>query len=370
MHFTTSISSYYLLIAAFASVSAQSNHSSDSVNVKWLGRTPKWQTGTTFGLPWSRGQHYPNSTRFSTSSGDQLQTWATAYWPDGSLKWTAHALPQSDDVLDEYTITVSSGAPSYGQGLSISNSADEITIDTGKIKATFPKSGKILISNIQTAAGKTVGQNGKLVLHSQSSVEPANATFFDFQSNIENVTVSQPASSKVRALVTVRGKHQSGDSHVDWLPFIARFYLYADSESIRLVHSIVFDGESGQDFITGIGVRFDVPLAGEELYNRHVRLSGDEGGLLSEAVKGITGLRRDPGEEIRKAQFEGRETPSLDVWDNRTSTRLQWIPDWNDYSLTQLSSEGFNLKKRTKAGQSWVKIPGESDQASFENMLI
>lgn len=349
----------FCFLVAIAGVSAQWNSSSESANVKWLGQTPKWQTGTTFGLPWARGKHHLNSTQFSASGGGDLQTWGTAYWPDGSLKWTGHALPQSDTALDEYTITASSGAPSSRRtGLQVSNSADEVTIDTGKIVVSFPKSGNVLISEIKTAAGKSVGQNGKLVLHSQSSVDASNATFFKFQSNIKNVTVSQSAASGVRALVTIHGNHQSEGDHADWLPFVARFYLYANSESIRLLHSIIFDGKAGEDFVTGIGVRFDVPLAGEELYNRHVRLAGEDGGLLSEAVKGITGLRRDPGAEIRAAQFEGKETPSLDDWDNRTSTRLQWIPDWNDYSLTQLSPEGFNLKKRTKAGQSWVKIPG------------
>lgn len=359
MLFNSYISSFTLLTAAITSVSAQSNSSSESVNVKWLGRTPKWQTGITFGLPWSRGEHHLNSTQFSLSDGGQLQTWATAYWPDGSLKWTAHSIPQSDSVLGEYSITASPGRSSVQAGITVSSSATDVTIDTGKIVATFPKTGGVLISSIITAAGKTVGQNGKLVLHSQSDIDDKAATYFDFRSNIENVTVTQPSSSNVRALVTVRGKHRSEDSHVDWLPFIARFYLYANSESIRLIHTVVFDGKSDGDFVTGIGVRFEVPLAGEELYNRHIRLAGDEGGLLSEAVQGITGLRRDPGEAIRSAQFEGRETPSLDTWDNRTSNRLQWIPAWNDYSLTQLSAEGFNLKKRTKAGQSWVKIPGE-----------
>ena len=40
-------------------------------------------------------------------------------------------------------------------------------------------------------------------------------------------------------------------------------------EAIRIVHSITYDSNSTQDFITGLGVRFDVPLKGEELYDRH-----------------------------------------------------------------------------------------------------
>jgi hypothetical protein len=97
--------------------------------------------------------------------------------------------------------------------------------------------------------------------------------------------------------------------------------------------------------------RFEVPLE-DEFYDRHIRIDVVDGGILNEAVPGITGLRRDPGQAVRTAQCEGKKTPALETWDTRVSSRLKWIPTWNDYSLTQLSSDGFTLKKRTKAGQS------------------
>lgn len=78
------------------------------------------------------------------------------------------------------------------------------------------------------------------------------------------------ANSSVRALITVRGKHETTGSgkHAAWLPFIVRFYLYENSEAIKIVHTIVFDGKAQDDFITGLGLTFDVPLKGEELFNR------------------------------------------------------------------------------------------------------
>jgi len=164
----------------------------------------------------------------------------------------------------------------------------------------------------------------------------------------------------VHALITVRGKHhitESG-SHGDWLHFIIRFYLYADSDAIRIVHSFVYDGKSGEDFVSGMGVRFQVPLKGEELYNRHIRLPGVDGGFLHEAVQGITGLRRDPGKGVRSAQYEGKATPDVGTWDAGVTSKLKWVPAWNEYRLSQLSPDGLTLKKRTKPGRSWVNIPG------------
>lgn len=358
--------------------------SSDVVDVRWLGDAPKHNLGTTFGLPWPRGKHQANSTEFTAASDGEeqisLQSWVTGYWPDGSIKWTGHAVPASDSVPGGYKITAASlrNETRYNTAtrstkrqaesrLIVKDEAEQIIVNTGKLTVSFPKSGSVIVGTIQTSNGKTVGEKGTLVLHSQTGVRDEDANTgdqaietLDFESEIEDVEVEN--SGPVRTLVTVRGKHSTSQSaasdHSAWLPFILRFYLYADSEAVRVLHTLVYDGDAHKDFISGIGIRFQVPLEGEELYNRHVRLSGVDGGFLNEAVQGITGLRRDPGEEVRKAQFQGGELPNPDTWDTRVSTRLQWIPAWNDYNLAQLSPDGFTLKKRTKAGQSWVKIPG------------
>lgn len=38
--------------------------------------------------------------------------------------------------------------------------------------------------------------------------------------------------------------------------------------------------------------------------------------------------------------------------------RMKYVPTWNDYSLTQLSSDGFEIQKRTQEGCSFVKVIG------------
>ncbi|KAF1940232.1 hypothetical protein EJ02DRAFT_406871 [Clathrospora elynae] len=355
------------LIGLLSCASAHSN----SVKVKWIDGTPEYLAGTTFGIPWPRGQHLANATTFTASGDAQLQSWVTAYWPDGSLKWTGHALGVSDFPSSEYTITASgpgnSTSPRFkrqSNGMQVSKSGNEIVVDTGKISVTFPRSGNVLVSSIKTSS-KTVGSNGRLILRSQSGTsdddEDGKTTgieYFSFSSKVLNVTVSE--DNTVRTLVTVKGIHTiDGDgTQEDWLPFTVRFYLYANSEAIRVIHTIIYDGDMYKDFLSGIGIRFDVPLSGEELYDRHIRIAGVDSGLLSEAVQGVTGLRRDPGADVRSAQYNGTLLPGNSTWDQRVTTRLQWIPTWGDYRLTQLSPDGFNLKKRTKAGHSWVKIPG------------
>jgi hypothetical protein len=341
---------------------------SDGVKVKWLAETPNVLCGVTFGLPWPRGQHLANSTTFSISENAQLQSWITASWPDGSIKWSGHALAAATSPPKQYSITASHNANStkYRQSdsnIQVQKEGDHIVVENGRIAAEFPKEGTVLVSSIRVG-NKTVGKNGRLLLRSQNGTpddnedgQPTSIEYLNFASKVINVTVSE--DDVARTLVTVQGIHtiDGQAKHDDWLPFTVRFYLYANSEAIRIVHTIVYDGDMTKDFISGIGIRFDVPLTGEEMYNRHVRIAGVDGGLLHEAVQGITGLRRDPGAAARSAQFNGNAT-SNSTWDTRVASRLQWIPTWSDYQLTQLSPDGFNLRKRTKAGQSWVKIPG------------
>ncbi|KAI1179042.1 hypothetical protein F4777DRAFT_535379 [Nemania sp. FL0916] len=361
-------------VTAHSLLTPRANDSSDVVDVRWLEGKPGLNLGTTFGLPWPRGKYAGDQVAFSaaTDSGENvdIQSWVTSYWADGSIKWTGHAVAGSESVPDGYTVTASQGPSrkTRQQRTTVENSEDEITVDTGKLTASFPKSGSVLVSSLSTSSGKVVGRNGKLVLRSQSGVADGGdiATNRDIQnyqleSSVNTTTVDEDTS--VRTLVTVRGDHRivsegSTAEHDPWLPFTVRFYLYANSDTIKIIHTLLFDGAVDKDFITGIGLRFDVPLAGEELYDRHIRIAGVDEGLLSEAVQGITSLRRDPGRAVRTAQFEGRKTPDIGTWDSATSSRLQWIPAWNDYSLSQLSPDGFTLKKRTKAGQGWVKIPG------------
>src|SRR5699024_12327316 len=95
-------------------------------------------------------------------------------------------------------------------------------------------------------------------------------------------------------------------------PFVLRLYLTAGSTRIRVVPSLVFDADPDTLFLTSLGLRFDVPLRAEP-HDRHVRVAGSEG-FLTEAVRPVTGLRRDPGQPVRQAQTAGRTTPATKTW--------------------------------------------------------
>lgn len=323
--------------------------------LSWVdGKAPDYQAGATWGYPWKQGELSPNDplTLVSESGASiPVQSWPTAYWPDGSVKWTAHAIAAGASPGENFTLKL--GKPAHpATSCGVSETADSVVIDTGVIQIHIGKSGRDIIQKMRRN-NLTIGQQAHLVGLVQDS--PTNehnqsARVTAFASNIEKVTVEQ--QGPIRSVVKVEGKHKMPDGRT-WLPFALRIYGYAGGETIKLSHTFIYDGDDQHDFIRGLGLRFNV-VQRDELYNRHIRFVGQDNGLWGEGVKGITGLRRDPGKAVREAQIAGVATPPIEQWDDRVSSRMHWIPVWNDYTLSQLSANGFTIKKRTKPGHAWI----------------
>ncbi|MGW3119948.1 exo-rhamnogalacturonan lyase family protein [Streptomyces sp. NPDC001107] len=339
----------------------------DPVTLDWLeegglGAAP----GSTVGIPWPKGAHQPDQT-FALTDADgkavPVQSWPIAYWPDGSLKWSAHAVSSGSGKL---TLAVGDAA-TPDKKVTVDRSGGTIDVSTGLITVKIGKNGSTIIKSV-TRGSTEIARNGRLVLIRQPEIEDEDQGTVKterFDGAVGEVTVEQ--EGPVRAVVRIDGKHRKGDR--SWLPFSIRLYFYAGADSFRMVHTITYDGtqEPGRasgDFIRGLGVRFSVPMR-DASYDRHIRIGGEGTGLLREAVKGITGLRRDPGAAVQAAQYAGQKLPDPSTWDHRVTTRLQYIPEWGDYTLAQLSADGFTLRKRTKKGYGWIGAGGGRRASGF-----
>ncbi|MBV8034608.1 Tat pathway signal sequence domain protein [Roseateles sp.] len=327
----------------------------DPSALRWLdGAAPELMLGATLGLPWPRGEQ-PRGQDFHALDADgrplPLQTWPLAYWPDGSLKWTAHALPAGVATGAAPRIRPGKGTAAAGARLSVKDLPDAVEVDTGVIRCRLPRQGAQLIQGIERD-GRAVMGGCTLVAQTDDKPDAGQGpvTQTAFQSRIAKLTVEQ--AGPVRAVVKVDGQHRSAAGR-EWLPFSVRFYFYAGAESLRVMHSFVFDGDEHRDYLRGIGLRFDVPLR-DALHDRHVRFAGEAGGLWAEGVRNLTGLRRDPGAAVREAQLAGRATPPLAQWGAQVRQLHHRIPAWGDYTLSQLSADGFQIKKRTQPGHGWI----------------
>ncbi|TDB82760.1 Tat pathway signal sequence domain protein [Micromonospora sp. KC721] len=327
------------------------------VPLRWLeGGAPAALVGTTWGVPWPRGTLARNQELSLATAGGAavpVQSWPIGFWPDGSVKWTAHAIGTEAPPAEAYLLRPGA-AVAPAKPLKIIETAKTIQVDTGVVRCTIARSGYVLVPSI-VRAGRTVAKNGTLVCLRKDNADDAPAVVRTerFTGEVRAVTVEQ--RGPVRAVVRIEGRHRIFRGRRGWLPFTVRLYLYAGSDGIRMMHTFVFDGDEKKDFIGGLGVRFQVPMT-DQLHDRHIRFAGDDDGVLGEAVRGLTGLRRDPGAAVRQAQIAGRPTPDVSTWDTRVSSRLHLIPAWGDYSLRQLSDGCFDIRKRTSAGHGWIQV--------------
>ena len=335
-----------LPLGGSARAAATPSHTSDGAALAWLDGAPAFVAGTTFGVPWPRGAIRRDQTFVvDGASGDvPAQSWPLAYWPDGSLKWTAHALGAG--TRPDAALRVRPGSPRVhtGSAVTVRRTADGFVADTGVVACTVPSRGPVIVAAIRRA-GRDIARNVRLVALCDDQPEGSTRRS-EFVSEVEQVTLEQ--EGPVRSVLKLEGRHRSGDRA--WLPFTVRLYLYAGAESVRIMHTFVFDGDEHQDFIRGIGLAFDVPLR-DALHDRHVRFAGENGGLWAEGVRNLTGLRRDPGADVRRAQLAGERCPPVA---EKVAPLLHLVPAWGDVSLSQLSADSFRIRKRTKAGCGWV----------------
>ena len=314
--------------------------------IRWIdGAAPERHAGQTFGVAWPRGV-LKRSTRLAVQADGAAipaQSWTTATWPDGSIKWSAHAIPA--DVAPA-ALTVTRGRDTApAQPVRVTDTADAVVIRCGDLRWEVPKSGDTLIRSA-SHAGKPV--LGPVALIGATRDDPLHGDDTPFTGTIERVTVEQ--RGPVRAVVKVEGHHTAGARR--WMPFTIRLYAYAGSAGLRIVHSVVFDGDVSKDFLSALGVRAAVPMTGAQ-HDRHVRIATDTQ-MFAEGVRPLSGLRRDPGTPFRDAQIAGQAVPPLDQMAPAVRNVLDRIPAWGDFRLEQPNANGFAITKRTAAGQGWV----------------
>jgi hypothetical protein len=340
--------------SAAAAAEQQSESASPAVEINWLGSAPPLlETGVSWGVPFARGTVAKDRSFTLTADGKALpvQSWPLAYWPDGSMKWLGFATVAGPGAAGALRLAPGNpGAPAAA--VKVNQTANAIDIDTGKLQCRVPKQGAFLIDSM-TMEGRVVARQGWLAC--SVADRPERPTRFeDFTSRIQKVTVEQ--TGPVRAVVKIEGVHKSDQGAREWLPFTVRLYFYGGQEQVRLVHTIVFDGDHEKDFISSLGLAFAVPMR-EQMHNRHIRFSGEGDGLWAEPVEPLTGRRvltMPGGGDAYPSQLAGKRIPNKDAF-NQVGQKLigDWAV-WSDFKLAQTTGDGFTIQKRTNPQSCWL----------------
>jgi len=332
----------------------------EPITLTWLGgNPPAMSTGVSWGVPLPEGKVDPSTSYLLKNSQGQtmpVQSWPLAYWPDGSLKWVGLGTVVDTNSGNTFQLKAvkTDGDVSIKTKVEVTETDDNVLVNTGVLQCGIPKHGEQLIRYIKMD-GKEISTNGRLVCILQNGpsrevgVQPVKEIF---TGNIENVTIEQ--NGPVRVVVKIEGKHVSESKSRGWLPFIVRLYFYTGQQSIRIVHTIIYDGDQKKDFIRGLGLVFDIPLD-EQLYNRHIRFSGENGGLWDEPCQPLDGRAPlDFREDFYSKQLKGERIAERETFNKNQQFLIDNWASWNDFKLQQLNADGFRVQKRTNDESTWI----------------
>jgi hypothetical protein len=298
---------------------------------------------TTWGCMWPKESVAPeNGFILRNLSGNEIpvQSRVTAYWPDGSVKWTAHTADSSllEDEIEVEARPVQNAFIS--KELKVSRQDGLLVIQAGMARAVIDEKSKSMLESFEF--------NGKIALSEAVPVlileEPSDSGtkrqnyegFFD-QAELEE-------SGPLCAIVKFTGIHVNGSSRR--FPFVIRMAIGLDSPRVSFTHTFLYDGDEDRDFLKGIGIRFQSPLFGE-LYNRHIRLQGDFGAFHESPALLLSWRPRIP-EGIYENQMNGVVLRLSGKEKELVDKVMQDMPFWDQYSLTQDSSEHFSIKKKIR----------------------
>lgn len=333
----------------------------DSIKLNWLsGSAPSNRCGISWGVPWPQG-FVKNEQSFSLSNEEgvmiPVQWWPMAFWPDGSVKWTGFSTVIDSQTARQLSVHLVNSSPEFADRnkISFKELKDGYLINTGKISCIVPKKGSVFIDSLK-AEGKLVSKQGQLICiiqkgpDSELGPQPHRE---QYNSSIVKVTLEQ--QGPVRAVIKIEGMHHSKPDNRAWLPFILRLYFYAGIEQIRMVHTIIYDGDDQKDYIRGMGIKFSVPFR-EEIQNRHVRFTSAFGGIWDEPVQPLTGRERIRYDKsnIYSEQVEGKRVPDYGEYNKEGQFLIDNWASWNDYKLFQPNQNGFTIRKRTNLQSSWI----------------
>jgi hypothetical protein len=353
----------------WAVLAAGLSAASTSVPLTWLGgHPPSAPAGVSWGVPWPRGAMPANSPLAVFTQGGQMipsQTWPLAYWPDGSLKWSGFAIA-ADAALSGALSVRAGSAPAPSTPVRVEEHPSFIEVATGPLSCRISRSGSNVIDSL-VIDGREVGRDGRLIVQREDRTELDSRGITrqeHFVSEVTHATVEQ--SGPIRAVVRIEGRHvlaglgsaPDGRAPRQWLPFTVRLYFTAGQNSIRIVHSFVFDGDPQRDFLRGLGLEFTVPFR-EQRQNRHIRLAGDGKGFYVEPVLMSPGYREvlvKNALQMNRDQLAGKRIPNLEELGEKEKKQFETIAVWDSFKVEQLSPDSFSLDKRTGPASSWLHI--------------
>lgn len=256
------------------------------------GKTPM---AASFGIPFAQGELAEGEKLTLTYDGETLDTdqWTLASWPDGSVKWKALAT-----VVDRKQ----------------DKQAKQKTKKQCRKPVITPSSDGALFDSICVEGRKMLGK-GWITCNGRKLA-------------VKNMVLEQRGT--VRDCWRAEGEN-----------FLLRIYAYNGSNEIKMVHTAFIDSTTNADGLQSLAIQFEVPLQGAD-YERKVLFLTDSTRVRTMDVKPL--IARRP------IRLDNAGMPA----DDRSRDIISQIAAWDGFRLSQLSPNGFSIRKRATASSPWI----------------
>ncbi|MCM1046576.1 MAG: hypothetical protein NC417_13815 [Candidatus Gastranaerophilales bacterium] len=308
---------------------------------------------TTWGCMWEKGEYEKDTSCIcKNKAGEEvpMQTRITAYWPDGSVKWTAHTadsgrlgkeievLPRERKVPEEPQFT---GDPQ--SQMALTEETDRILIDAGELSFVIDKRGETLFERA-ALCGQELAFHAKPVLLLEEPLtiqgNPARVEKA-YDGQIEEVEIEERGNLFV--LLKFTGCHRSREGERKF-PFIIRMKIAYGCREIFFTHTFLYDGDENRDFLKGLGIDFQLKMKGAA-YNRHIKVMGDHG-VFHEVSAPLTAWHPITPRALYQRQMSG-EVMELSGEEKEIAEQiLRDSPLWSEYEICQDSPTHFDIRKK------------------------
>lgn len=309
---------------------------------------------TTWGCMWEKGTVSPED-RFRLTGGlvpgksegqVPMQSRITAYWPDGSVKWTAHTA-YSPFLADEIEVKVCGKEEEetpVSSPFQVLDQDGRLVILAGETWLAVDKSSGSLLESF-AFGGRTVLTKAVpvLILEEPEGEDGRVRKQTRYEGVFSQVEVEE--AGPLQACIKFTGIHENQEAGQRF-PFIIRMTAGLDSPRLTFTHTFLYDGEEDRHFLKAIGIEFGTPLSGA-LYNRHIRFQGDFGTFHESPAQLLSWRPRIPV-PVYEAQMRGERLSLAGKEKELADTIMKDMPFWDEYTLTQDKAEHFSVRKKLR----------------------
>lgn len=298
----------------------------------------------TWGCMWEQGRCSKDTAYVCIGEdGNEIpmQTRITAYYADGSVKWTAHTA--DTELLRDGMEVLPTDKVTETTGIAIEETKDGYEIAAGRVNVSIPKSGAFLFTKL-SRDGKVYGEDAKGVLILEEPVNVnGNIARMEkhYESCLEEVTLEE--CGPLQVIVKYSGCHVDKNGERK-LPFIIRLAMGYNKTKVDITHTFLYDGDEEKDYLKGLGIQFTMPVEGE-LYNRHIKVMAEHG-VFHEAVVPMVSWRPRPPKDSYEKQMAGEILFFVGEELECVNKILPDTPYWSTYDVCQDSATHFAIRKK------------------------